>query len=277
MQSVIEILSKCENFFAAKGVPNPKLDAQILLAKALGCKRLDLFLRFEEPVAEKPLDEFREYVRRRAKREPLQHIIGTVDFAGITLKCDARALVPRHETEELCDIVIQKFQNKKDDALKILDLGTGSGAIILALKNAFPNSACTGVDASDAALALAKENAELTALDVNFIKSDWFENVNGKFDIIVSNPPYLTDAEVANAESEVKDFDPPAALASPENGLRDLRKIIKQAPDFLEANGLLALECGLEQPATLKAENPHLESEIICDASRRARFLLLQI
>ena len=277
MQSVIEILSKCENFFATKGVPNPKLDAQILLAKALGCKRLDLFLRFEEPVADKALDEFREYVRRRAKREPLQHIIGTVDFAGITLKCDARALIPRHETEELCDIIIQKFQSRKDDALKILDLGTGSGAIILALKNAFPNSVCTGVDASDSALALAKENAELTALNVNFLKSDWFENISGKFDIIVSNPPYLTNEEVANAESEVKDFDPPATLSSPEDGLCDLRKIIKQAPEFLETDGLIALECGLNQPAILKTENPHCDAEIICDASRRDRFLLLQI
>lgn len=277
MQSVIEILNKCEEFFAKKGVPNPKIDAQLLLAKAMKCKRLDLFLRFDEPLKKDVLDEFREDVKRRAKREPLQHILGSVDFCGLNLKCDARALIPRPETEELCDIIISRL--KENPPKKILDLGTGSGAIILSLKNAFKDAECTACDISEESLALAKENAELANLNANFFKSDWFENIGGIFDLIVSNPPYLTEKEVSNAEAEVREFDPPAALSSPEGGAKDLRKIIKETPKFLKKNGILALECGIDHPTMLKDENRENKDfssiEIIKDFSGRDRFLML--
>lgn len=277
MQSVIEILGKCEEFFAKKGVPNPKIDAQLLLAKAMKCKRLDLFLRFDEPLKKDVLDEFREDVKRRAKREPLQHILGSVDFCGLNLKCDARALIPRPETEELCDIIISRL--KENPPKKILDLGTGSGAIILSLKNAFKDAECTACDISEESLALAKENAELANLNANFFKSDWFENIGGIFDLIVSNPPYLTEKEVSNAEAEVREFDPPAALSSPEGGAKDLRKIIKETPKFLKKNGILALECGIDHPTMLKDENRENKDfssiEIIKDFSGRDRFLML--
>lgn len=277
MQSVIEILGKCEEFFAKKGVPNPKIDAQLLLAKAMKCKRLDLFLRFDEPLKKEVLDEFREDAKRRAKREPLQHILGSVDFCGLNLKCDARALIPRPETEELCDIIISRL--KENPPQKILDLGTGSGAIILSLKNAFKNAECTACDISEKSLALAKENAERVNLNASFFKSDWFENIGEIFDLIVSNPPYLTEKEVANAEAEVREFDPPAALSSPEGGAKDLRKIIKEAPKFLGKNGILALECGIGHPSMLKGENLKNKDfssiEIIKDFSGRDRFLML--
>ena len=277
MQSVIEILSKCEEFFASKGVPSPRLDAQHLLAKALKCRRLDLFLRFEDPVAGAALDEFREDVRRRARREPLQHILGTVDFAGLTLKCDARALVPRSETEELCEMLVGRFSRRADGPLDILDLGTGGGAIILALKNAFPSSRCVAADASGEALALARENAEMCGLEVEFVKSDWFDGLSGKYDLIVSNPPYLTDAEYESAQAEVKKFDPHSALVSADDGLCDLRKIISRAPAFLKEGGLVAFECGLGQPSALKAENPGLVCETAADASRRERFAFFSL
>lgn len=278
MQSVLEILKKCEEFFAQKGVPTPKLDAQLLLARAMKCKRLDLFLRFEEPLAGAVLDEFREFARRRAKREPLQHILGTVEFCGLTLKCDARALVPRPETEELCDILITRL--KDSPPKKILDLGTGSGAIILSLKNAFPSAECSACDTSTAALALARENAALTNLSVNFFESDWLAKIpeGEKFDLIVSNPPYLTAAEVENAQDEVRRFDPPSALSSPDEGAADLRKIIAQAPQFLNSGGILALECGIAHPKMLKAENAENKDfsqiEILPDLSGRDRFLI---
>ena len=278
MQSVLEVLKKCEDFFAKKGVPNPKLDAQLLLAGALGCKRLDLFLRFEDPIPEKELSDFREYARRRAKREPLQHILGSVEFFSLKLKCDARALVPRHETERLCEIITEALADKKNEPIKILDLGTGSGAIILALKSFFLNSKCAASDTSENALSLAKENAEACGLDAEFVKSDWFKNIEGKYDIIVSNPPYLTSEEVENAQEEVRLYDPPEALSSPDEGLKDLREIIKDAPKFLEHGGILALECGLEQPKILAAENAanadFSKAEILPDLSGRDRFLM---
>ena len=275
MQSVLEILNKCEAFFAKKGVPNAKLDAQILLAKAMKCKRLDLFLRFEDPLTESVLSQFREDVRRRAKREPLQHILGSVDFFGLKLKCDARALIPRSETEELCELLAERFP--KDSNLRILDLGTGSGAIILALKNAFKNSECHACDKSAKALELARENANLCGLNVDFFESSWFENAEGTFDLIVSNPPYLTEREIEQAQAEVKNFDPPCALFSPDEGLRDLREIIKLAPKFLREGGLLALECGLEQARILQSEfsGNWKNSEVLKDLSGRERFLIL--
>lgn len=278
MSKVLEILSKSESFLTSKGVPNAKFDAQTMLAKILKCKRLDLFLRFEQELTENELNEYREYVRRRSKREPLQHILGDVEFANLTLKCDARALVPRHETEELCAILFERL--KGSAPAKILDLGTGGGAIILALKNAFPSAECFALDASAEALSLAKENARKCGFEINFIESKWFENIDGVYDLIVSNPPYLTREEVENAEAEVKNFDPPSALASPENGLADLRQIIKNAPQFLTAQGLLALECGANQPSVLKAENETNKNfsdiEIIFDSYKRERFLFLK-
>ncbi len=278
MQSVIEILKKCEDFFAQKGVPNPKVDAQHLLAKALKCKRLDLFLRFDEPLTNTVLDEFRQDVKRRAKREPLQHILGSVDFCDLNLKCDWRALIPRPETEELCEELISRF--KENPPQKILELGTGSGAIILALKNAFKDAICLACDISEDALNLAKENAKQTDLNVEFIESSWFENICGKFDLIVSNPPYLTSQEVEEAEDEVRLFDPALALSSPDEGAKDLRQIIKSAPQFLNSGGVLALECGIKHPQILKEENyqnkDFVDIEILKDFSGRDRFLILK-
>ncbi len=278
MQSVLEILNKCAAYFAEKGIETPKLDAEILLAHALGCKRLELFLRFEDPIPESKLAPFRDMARRRAKREPLQHIIGFVDFFSITLKCDARALVPRPETEELCEIVTEKLFTDSSAQLSILDLGTGSGAIALAMANHYKNAKVDAVDFSDDALALAKENAESLALDVNIFKSNWFENITNKYDLILSNPPYLTDDEVENATLEVKKFDPYTALASPEEGMKDLRTILTSAREFLDDGGILVCECGLNQPEILAKEAidkfGFSSAETAPDLSHRERFLI---
>lgn len=288
MQSVLEILNKCEEYFAAKGIPTPKIDAQLLLARSLGCKRLELFLRFEQPLDEKILAPFRELVKRRAKREPLQHILGDTDFFGLKLKCDRRALIPRQETEELCEIATSKIFTDPNAPLKILDLGTGSGAIALALSSHFKNSQTIAVDFSDDALALANENLNfvksqnplLENIDsrVQFIKSDWFSNVSGTFDLIVANPPYLTDAEFQIAQDEVKFFDPLSALVSKEQGIADLKKILDASPSFLNQGGCLLCECGLTHPPLLAqlASQTFSSTQIFNDVSRRPRFILCQ-
>ena len=183
MQSVLEILQKCSDYFASKGIESPKFDAETLLAHSLGCKRLELFLRFEEPLPEAKLAPFRELVKRRAKREPLQHILGFVDFFGLRLKCDSRALVPRNETEELCEIATEKLCPNRSAPLDILDLGTGSGAIALAMSSAYPNASVDAAELSDAAISLASENAQSLGLKISIIKSDWFENIEKSYDI----------------------------------------------------------------------------------------------
>lgn len=282
MESVLDILKKTEGYFVSKGVPNPKIDSQILLAHAFGCSRLDIFLKFDNPVVEPQLSRFRDFVRRRAKREPLQHIIGNVDFFGINLKCDSRALIPRPETEEMCEIITSEIFDDKKLSLDILDLGTGSGAIALALANFYENSSILAVDFSDAALELARENAEACALEnrAEFLKSDWFDGIGQKtFDLIVSNPPYLSREEADCSEPEVKNFDPESALVSEEGGIADLKKILFQCHKFLNAGGHLIFECGLGQPEKLLelALLPEIKCELenaraLSDSSGRVRF-----
>lgn len=251
MQTLLETLRKAEDFLGRKGLAKPKAEVEHLFAGVLGLKRLDLYLQFERLLTAAEVARLRDATVRRAAREPLQHILGTVEFRNLTLKSDRRALIPRPETEELVDLALGLFP--AEQAVRVLDLGTGSGAIALALASERPAWKVDALDASDDALALARENAELTGLTdrVNFAKSDWFGAVTDAYDLIVSNPPYLTDAEVASAEPEVRLFDPAAALAAPEDGLADLRRILEAAPKFLNPGGWVVLETGFDQHAAL--------------------------
>ena len=188
---------------------------------------------------------------RRGEREPLQHILGTAPFRDLILQSDRRALIPRPETEELVDLALGLFP--ADQAVRALDLGTGSGAIALALAQERPAWKVEALDASEDALALARENAAALGLAdrVAFARSDWFGAVTDAYDLIVSNPPYLTDAEVAEAEPEVRLHDPMAALVAPDDGLADLRRILTDTPKFLRPGGWVVLETGIEQHAAL--------------------------
>lgn len=251
MQSLLETLRKAEDFLARKGLPKPKLEAGHLFAGVLGLRRLDLFLQFERLLTADEVERLRAATVRRANREPLQHILGTAPFRGLILKSDRRALIPRPETEELVDLALGLFP--ADQPVRVLDLGTGSGAIALALASERPAWRVDAIDASDDALALARENAELTGLAqrVNFSKSDWFGAVADRYDLIVSNPPYLSEAEVAEAEPEVRLHDPASALIAPDAGLADLRRILEAAPRHLNPGGWVVLETGIGQHAAL--------------------------
>lgn len=259
MLSLLEIIAKTTDFFASKGVESARLNAEHVIGHALGLKRMQLYLQFERLLTDAELDKIRPLVKRRAQREPLQHILGTVEWGGLTLKCDRRALVPRPETEELLEMVLARVNEVPPDAAKtewrILDLGTGTGALALGLAKAWPEARVTAVDASAEALSLARENALTTGLAerVGFILSDWFSALPdaARFEVIVSNPPYLTDDEVAAAEPEVRLHDPRAALVAEDAGLADLKTIIAGAADRLLPNGLLALETGIAQHSTL--------------------------
>jgi len=252
MPSVLEIIQKTSEFFTARGVESPRLNAEHLIGHALGLKRMQLYLQFERVLLEPELEKIRPLVRRRGQREPLQYILGTVEFAGVKLKTDRRALVPRPETELLVEIVVE-LQPKPP--VRVLDLGTGAGAIALALAKAFPETQVTAVELSDEALALAAENVAASgfAERVKLLKSAWFAEIgrDERYDLIVSNPPYLTDAETDEASPEVRQFEPRSALVAADAGLADLRAIIAAAPGFLADGGLLALETGITQHAEL--------------------------
>ena len=200
-----------------------------------------------------------------------------MEFYGLTLKVDPRALIPRQETEELIDLIVKRLETPPK---RILDLGTGSGAIALALASVYADAEVTATDVSEKSIALAKENAAALNLSsrVTFIKGTWFEPLDegARFDLIVSNPPYLTEAEMQTAEPEVIDHEPLSALASGQDGLDDLRLLFKSVTSHLAEGGLLALETGIGQADAIKsmALKVSLHGQSIEDLSERARFFL---
>lgn len=279
MLTIREVKERTETFFKEKGVPNAKLDTDILIAHSLGMKRLELYLDLDRPLTEAQLAELRPLVKRRAGREPLQYIIGSTEFYGLKLKVDTRALIPRHETEELIELIVERLNTPP---ARILDLGTGSGAIALALASKYPEATVTAIDLSTDALALASENTESLKLAdrVTFLEGSWFESLpeDTKFDLIVANPPYLTEAEMISAEPEVISHEPRDALVSGSDGLDDLRILIEGAPKFLADAGLLAMETGIAQAEALSAMalNASLDGQSIEDLSGRPRFFFAQ-
>lgn len=278
MLTVLEIIKRTTEFLEKRGVEGPRLNAELLIGHALGLKRMQLYLQFERPLTEPELEKIRPLVKRRGNREPVQYIIGETEFSGLKLKVDRRALIPRPETERLIELLTQRLT---EAPASILDLGTGSGAIALALANAWPNAAVTAVDNSAGALALARENAEICGLSarVKFVLSDWFTSLGAgeQFQLIVANPPYLSDAELHPAQPEVKDFEPRAALTAGANGTAALEQIIREARPFLAPGGLLACETGLAQHPQLQelaAKAGYVRTESLRDLTGRERYLL---
>ncbi len=277
MLTVLEIIKRTTEFFASKGIESARLNAELLIGHALGRKRMQLYMEFERPLAEAELEKIRPLVRRRAQREPLQYIIGETEFHGLKLKVDRRALIPRPETELLVELIGQRAAALAPS--RILDLGTGSGAIALALAGLFPAATVLAVERSEEALALARENVAATGLAarVSLAASDWFKAVPVQaFEIIVSNPPYLTAEETTQTSPEVRGFEPIAALTAAEDGLADLAAIVREAPQFLVSGGLLALETGIAQHArliSLAMEAGFARTESVQDLTGRDRFV----
>lgn len=253
--TLLEIVKRTTEFFAKRDVESPRLNAELIAAHALGMNRMQIYLQFERPLSEAQLEAIRALVRRRAQREPLSYVLGEAAFGDLMLKVDKRVLVPRPETEQLVELV-------KDTVAAplraVLDLGTGSGALALALAKLYGEARVLAVDASEGALTVARENAAKLGLDgrVEFRHSDWFSAIGGgeRFDAIVANPPYLTEEEWAGAAPEVRVHEPRQALVAGDGGCADLLAIIATAPAFLEPGGWLFLETGTDQhPRLLEA------------------------
>lgn len=278
MLTVLEVVKKTSGFFASRGIESPRLNAELLVGHALGLARMRLYIEFERPVTDSELGTIRELVRRRGHREPVQHILGFTEFHGLRLKADRRALIPRPETELLVETVAARWAAPPG---RILDLGTGGGAIALSLARAFPLARVTAVDASPEALALAAENAEANGLAarVTFAVSDWFSGLpeGETFDLIVSNPPYLSEEETAAAPPEVRDHEPSGALTAAAAGFADLGRIVAAAPAFMGAGAMLALETGTGHHAAVAealARAGFERSESLADLAGRDRFVL---
>lgn len=249
--TIMEILNWTKQHFAAKGVENPRLDAEVLLCAVLKCQRIKLYTEFDKPLSEDERQLMRSFVERRAKHEPLAYIIGERAFMRNSFKVTPATLVPRPETELLVESLVQASKLlKADGAVKILDIGTGSGAILVSLLDYLPAAVGVGVDISNAALAVAKENAANIGVDKRaaFRHSDVFSNVplEKKFDIIVSNPPYIPAADIATLDKDVQQ-EPHSALDGGADGLDFYRRIAREAAAHLADDGLLAFEIGINQ------------------------------
>ncbi len=272
--TVLDVLQSTTAYFKKRKIDNPRLNAEHLLAHVLGRKRLELYLEFERDLAEPELAPLRELVRRRGGGEPLQHLLGTVEFCGHIFLCDKRALVPRPESEELVELLKSEIRNPKSE---ILDIGTGSGVIALSLAKEFPGAEIQAVDISEDALALARENAARFDLNdrVRFFKSNVLENVDGNFDLIVANLPYIAAQDRHTLSREVL-RDPEVALFAGAQGDELVRALIDQAPARLRPGGMLALEIGISQSEALFSILAGKNYRDICsknDYSSRLRFL----
>jgi release factor glutamine methyltransferase len=247
--TVLEVLQVTTAYFKKHNIESPRLNAEHLLAHVLGRKRIELYLEFERVLTESELTPLRDLVKRRGEGEPLQHLLGTTEFCGLTFLCDKRAMVPRPETEELVELAESKIENR---ALRIVDVGTGSGVIALTLAMKFPEAEVLAVDISDDALALARENASrLKLVDrVRFLRSNLFEKVDGIFDFVIANLPYISIQDRQSLSREVL-HDPEVALFAGARGDELLRELIAQAPLQLRAGGMLALEIGIGQSEAL--------------------------
>lgn len=248
MKLLLETLQSGTDYLARRGVEEARLNMEHLLAHVLGCRRLDLYLRFDQSLTESELQPLRELTKRRGEGEPLQHLLGTVEFHGSEFVCDHRALVPRPETEHLVHLLTQQYAAQAPPT--VLDVGTGSGCIGLSLARAWPGASVTLVDISEDALELARLNAEragLSAHAVKLVRSDLFEKLPAAtFDLIVANLPYIPAAELAGLSREVR-RDPTLALDGGASGLDIIFRLLAEVPQHLTSGGLLALELHHDQ------------------------------
>ena len=251
--TVLEVLQSTTGYFQKRNIDSPRLNAEHLLGHVLGRIRMELYLDFERRLRESELAPLRELVKRRGLGEPLQHLLGTVEFCGRSFRCDKRALVPRPETEQLVELLISHVKSEIAYSLMI-DVGTGSGVIALTLAAEFPKAKIVGADISQDALMLARENANRLGLTdrVRFLRSNLLENVQPDFDVIVANLPYVSTDDRQNLSREVL-HDPEISLFAGARGDELVRQLIAQAPSWLRPGGMLAMEIGIGQSEALVA------------------------
>ncbi len=250
MTTVLETIDGGTRYLEKRGVEDARRNMQVLVAHALDCSRMDLYLRFDEPLPESVLAPLREQLKRRGEGTPLQHLTGRTGFLHHEFATDSRALIPRPETEELAELILKRLP---ESPRHLLDMGCGSGVLGLSLAAARPAWRVTLADVSPDALALARENAKgLQIHNAAFVESDLFQSLEGPFDAIVANLPYVPEAERPTLAREVL-HDPAIALFGGPDGMELIRRFIPEAASRLAPGGCLALEIGHGQAAETSA------------------------
>lgn len=269
MHKLLEILNMSKEFLEKRGVESARLNAELIIAEILKLKRLDLYLNYERPMMEEEMSLIREWIKRRGDKEPLQYILGKEEFYGLIFKVNKSVLIPRQDTEVLVEKAIEKLKNRVKP--KVLDIGTGSGAISISIAKNIDDSVVLGVDISEDALCVAKENMEQNEIkNLKLIKSNVFENVNyHEFDMIISNPPYIPDYEYETLMTEVKEHEPKTALVAEDNGYFFYKKIIDEGKNYLVSGGVILFEAGYNQAENIgelfKQDGNYKDIEIFKD------------
>ena len=276
---LIDLLTATDEFFKTRGIDSPRRNAEALFAKALQLPRIELYLQHDRPLKDFELDQIRELIRRRAKREPLQYLVGEVEFCNARIGLTPGLLIPRPETEELVATLIERIPANS----RILDIGCGTGCISVALAKNLDNCTIIAVDKDPDAVARTRSNAELndvsgkvSSLVLDLYSSSFPREVGAPFDVVVSNPPYLRTDELPSLEPEVKDHERPHALAAGVKGDECFVRIAELIPDILNSSGILALEFGIHQENRVRElfEPVLTKLTIFRDMQGKERFLI---
>ena len=257
---ILEVITKTTPYFEKQGVDSPRLTIELLLAHLLKLKRMQLYLEFERDLDDATLGKLRELVKRRADGEPLQYIIGHVDFMGHEIAVDRRVLIPRPETELLVEVVLNRLKstvNGLPSTVSLVDVGTGSGCIAIALAKKLSDATVYAIDSSPDALAVATANVARHQVEnnVRLMEGDLLSTLPDSLQAtaIVSNPPYIATGDMPGLPREVRDFEPVRALAAGEDGLEVIRRLVREARRFLSPAGFVALELGAGQREAVAA------------------------
>lgn len=279
MLTVLQAINKSTNYLEKKGIDSPRMNAELLLADILRCKRLELYLMYDRPLTEKELVEYREYLKRRSTFEPVQYIVGTVEFYGLEIKVSPDVLIPRPETEILVETLINSVN--KEDELRIMDIGSGSGNISIAVAVNLPNAYVTGIEISKSAIEVAKENQKKYDLNkrISFLNYDIFSANRDElsdFDIIVSNPPYVSKEDYGKVQKEILNYEPNIAVTDFHDGFNFYRKIISLTSQMLKPNGKIFFEIAQGQSKKINKimkENNFKEISIVQDYQKIDRVI----
>lgn len=263
--TVLEAIQKSTEFLSKKGIESPRLNVELMLAHLLGTSRLQLYLQFEETLKAELVDRLRELIKRRGHHEPLQHLLGTAHFCDLELEIGPGVLIPRSETESLAEMAWTELQRRVQAGrtdLTLLDWGTGSGCLAIAIARHCPEAHIDAIDVSRRALEMAQRNAARYEVDnrIRFLESNGFAGLpdESRYDLIVANPPYIPSNVLDSLQQEVRDYDPHLALDGGSKGMAYHQKIAQEAASYLRPDGLLMLEFGYDQA---EAIGPVFEAE----------------
>ncbi|HOO89310.1 MAG TPA: peptide chain release factor N(5)-glutamine methyltransferase [Syntrophales bacterium] len=262
--NISQLLKEAEYGFSAVGLSTPGLDAEVLLAFSIDRERHYLYAHPENEVSLSEMERFRSLVARRMKREPVAYITGRKEFWSLVFQVTPDVLIPRPDTEVLVEAIVKLSPREREKKISILEIGTGSGAICVALASELNNASITATDCSSKALTVAEKNAvnNHVAHKISFVYGDMFDSVTGTFDFIVSNPPYISKLEFDSLDEEVRKYEPYQALVAGSEGTELHRQLVRKGKHFLEKGGWLIMEIGAGQRSSVEKM---LKEEDYCD------------